>query len=505
MTNSRTSGARKPAARARASLVAAAVVLVAAAMPATSRAAAANGARFSLVTDNNAATNEFGYAKSGINAVSFRTNAITTAGNHQFVSYYDRDGRVLVARRELGGSGTWSILRTAFTAVNVNDSHDSISIGVDGDGVMHMSWGVHNNAVRYARTTGAVTNNNAMAFGAMTTTAGVETSVTYPEFFNAPDGDLLYMYRTGSSGAGDTRLNRWDTATDRWSVVNAPMIVGNEDGAGGLPDVNAYTNGIVRDSRNRLHLTWTFRTDPGFQSNHDILYARSDDEGATWRRFDGSPYPRPFGEVSGDVVVDIPEQNSLINQTHMTVDRNDQPIVASWWAPRAASGNHTRQYMIAYAEGGQWKTSQITNRPTEGKQGDATVRDLGRPIVLVDGENRVIVVMRYKETGNDITIAYSEDRQNWSFLDLTTSENFGTYEPVYDRVLWERENKLHLMCQALELMGTGSDPTPVSVLEWDARAYFQSVPEPSAAILAGLGSVMLIRRPRRKARHATRR
>ena len=35
-----------------------------------------------------------------------------------------------------------------------------------------------------------------------------------------PDGDLLFLFREGSSGNGDTFLNRYDTATRTWDNVH---------------------------------------------------------------------------------------------------------------------------------------------------------------------------------------------------------------------------------------------------------------------------------------------
>jgi hypothetical protein len=169
------------------------------------------------------------------------------------------------------------------------------------------------------------------------------------------------------------------------------------------------------------------------------------------------------------MVVPIPENSTLINQTSMNIDRDDYPVVASWWAPGAQQGDHTRQYMLAYYDGAIWRTSQITNRAPEPKQTDATVRDLARPLVMVDDDNRVIVVMRYDERDDVVTVGYSEDRQNWQLVDLTT-EALGSWEPSYDAELWKRENKLHLLVQAV---GLGSTSSAISVLEWDANEFFR--------------------------------
>ena len=45
----------------------------------------------------------------------------------------------------------------------------------------------------------------------------------------------------------------------------------------------------------------------------------------------------------------------------------------------------------------------------------------------------------------------------------------GAWEPTYDRALWQSQNKLSLFFQPV---GLGADSSPVSVLTWDAKAYF---------------------------------
>jgi hypothetical protein len=420
---------------------------------------------------------------SGINHVSFRQNSIMSVESggqtYQFATYYRTatpgERRITISRRVLGVSD-WEIFdfggtRAQFGDPNSNgtDGHNVISIGVDGDGYMHMSWGMHNHQLIYRRSTNPVLNANPIAFGTTNQpmTGVSENSVTYPQFYNLPDGDLLFWYRNGASGDGNSYLNRYDTTTDAWSAVRHPLFNGLAS------SVNAYSNSWAFDSQGRIHYTWTDRSTSAFQTNHNIYYARSPDQGVSWTKMDGTPYALPLLESTSEVAVAIPENSTLINQTSATTDMNDRPMVATWWAPGAAGGNHTRQYMLAYHNGTSWQTSQISNRPVEPMQTDATVRDLGRPIVVVDNANRAIVVMRYDQRGDVVTIAHSQDRQNWTLVDLTT-EALGDWEPTYDTALWKSQNKLHLLYQPI----TGATDSTISVLEWDAAAYFNN-PAPS--------------------------
>ncbi len=61
----------------------------------------------------------------------------------------------------------------------------------------------------------------------------------------------------------------------------------------------------------------------------------------------------------------------------MTVDNNDNPIVATYWAPgttgstnstlppNGTTNNPNRQYMLVYYDGTQWRTSQISERTSD--------------------------------------------------------------------------------------------------------------------------------------------
>ncbi len=420
------------------------------------------------------------FAANSMNHVAFRQNALKTIGDQQFAAYYDDNGLVTVARRTLGDA-QWDVFNTVYTDNNsgLTDDHNVITFGVDGDGYMHLSWGMHNDNLRYIRSTAPVTGAASIAFGAEVpmVSPSQEGLVTYPQFYDLPGGDLLFMYRTGGSGNGDQQVNRYDNATGSWVPLHRPLFDGEVFGDG-LSSKNMYANTVAFDSQGAMHLSWTLRDTPDFQTNQNIYYAKSTDDGATWRRTDGSLYSLPMSEGPSEIAVAIPQQSSLINQTSMTTDANDLPVIASWWAPDSPQGNHARQYMLSYYDGADWQTSQITDRGFETKQGGGTVRELARPIVVVDDDNRVLVAMRYDDRGDVVTVAHSEDRQNWNFVDLTT-DALGDWEPNYDAALWDREQKLHLLHQPV---GLGQQNSTLSVLEWDAGAYLDAYYAPKLSL-----------------------
>lgn len=459
-----------------------------------------------VISDGNPATDDRGRANTDINAVPIRFNALTTVGGYQFTSYYRGDGKLLVGRRQ-AGNNTWDLFPTQFTANNINDDHDISSLAIDGDGFLHMSWGMHVNNFLYTKSTASVLNANPMNLvggnvgnsAALNSMTGLyNTSVTYPAFYNLPDGDLLFMYRNGSSGNGDYRLRRYDTATDQWSELGAgadKIWLGRQAPGSSLPEVNAYPNQLAFDSQGNIHATWTWRGNGAtFQTNHNIDYAKSANGGATWTTMNGTPYTTPIYETNAQVAITLAENNSLINTTGMAADKFDQPVVATWWAPGAAQGDHRRQYMLGWYDNAlqQWRTSQITHRTIDGPNMISNSNtDLARPIVVVDDSNRVIVGMRHNEGTNGLTIAYSENtnRNDWKFVELAT-ENLGDWEPVYDSNRWNQDRVLSFLYQPSNL---GLTSAPVSVLDWDSKAFFADLHAPKLTLTVNreTGGVMI--------------
>lgn len=128
---------------------------------------------FTPVTDGNPATDESGYAGSAINSIAFAQNNLITVGNRQIIAYYRRhasdaahpaNNTIVVGRRTVGES-QWELFSTPFLSFNINDTHNVISCAIDGNGFLHMSWGMHVNALLYAKSTASVLGTEPFASG----------------------------------------------------------------------------------------------------------------------------------------------------------------------------------------------------------------------------------------------------------------------------------------------------------------------------------------------------
>ncbi len=96
------------------------------------------------------------HSANSINANILRQSSIVSDAMHQYTAYYDASGMVVLAKRALG-SDQWKTKRTRFKG-KITDAHNIISLGLDGDGYLHMSWDHHNHPLRYVRSVAARSN-----------------------------------------------------------------------------------------------------------------------------------------------------------------------------------------------------------------------------------------------------------------------------------------------------------------------------------------------------------
>jgi hypothetical protein len=400
-----------------------------------------------------------GWAKNSVNTTIFRHSSITGNTNFQFISYYDQDGKMILGRRP-PASKTWEMVMTPYSG-NVTDAHNSISIIVDGEGYLHVSWDHHNNALRYCK---SVSPNSLQLTAKMPMTGIKEGNLTYPEFYKMPNGDLVFVYRDGASGNGNLMMNYYNLNTRTWKQIQDGLI----DGQGVR---NAYWQLYV-DKNGTIHLSWVWRETGDVASNHDLCYAKSADGGTTWKKSTGEVYQLPITAVNAEYVMRIPQNSELINTTSMCTDDNSRPVIATYW--RDGAGKLT-QYYLVYFDGSVWKKSQISHRISNfSLSGGGTKRiPISRPVVLSrikDGKQQVLMVFRDSERSDKASVAICNDllTPDWTISDLNKMM-VGSWEPSYDKELWKDKGLLHLFLQNTDQVdGEGIStmpPQPVYVLE----------------------------------------
>lgn len=405
---------------------------------------------------------ENGWARNSINTVIFRHNSITSYKTYQYVAFYDDSANIILAKRQFA-STEWEIYKTQYNG-NVNDAHNSISIIFDGDGYLHMSWDHHGNPLNYCR---SKFSGRLELTDKMTMTDSVEQNVTYPEFDLLLLGNLVFLYRDGTSGKGNLAMNFYDIQSKTWTKLHNNLI----DGEG---QRNAYWQTTVSED-GTIHLSWVWRESWDVATNHDICYAKSTNEGKSWLNSRGEKYVLPITAETAEYAIRIPQGNELINQTSMYTDSGDHPYIATYWKPE---GSQIPQFHLVYYDGTRWNSKQISNRKTAfSLSGGGTKRiPISRPLILMDKNDTVYIIYRDAERGNLVSVAKCDDLENniWTTSDLT-SFPVGQWEPTYDSELWKSENKLNLFVQNV---GQGDSemlddvqPQMISVLEYENQNW----------------------------------
>jgi len=401
-----------------------------------------------------------GWANNSVNVVAFRKNSLVTYQGTQYAAWYSEDRSVMLAKRK-SGAENWEVQKTNFKG-NAADAHNTISIMVDGQGYLHLSWDHHNNPLNYAR---SVSPGSLQLTEKMPMTGQNERTVSYPEFYRLQNGNLMFFFRDGGSGRGNMVINTYDTNTRQWTQLHSNLI--NGEGKR-----NAYWQAYI-DGKGIIHVSWVWRESPDVASNHDLSYARSTDGGKTWEKSTGEKYDLPITEATAEKAWIIPQNSELINQTSMGANDEGHPYIATYWRE---AGSDIPQYHLVYHNGQAWQSLQLDFRKTPfSLSGVGTKRiPIARPQVLVkNAGNNTSVLMLFRDEERDnkasaVVINKISDPK-WSIVDLT-QQSLGSWEPTYDTELWKEKKILNLFVQKVEQVdGEGRanlPPQPIQVVAW---------------------------------------
>lgn len=284
---------------------------------------------------------------------------------------------------------------------------------------------------------------------------------------NTPQGGLLFYYRVGGSGDGDLYQHRYDAGAESWTR-EGPLFsrVGTYAPWNNEPHRSGYEHDILFDDAGRLHITWAWRETPAWESNHDINYAYSDDEGQTWFNNSGVlvgdlPSGDPLELADDTEVVSVPTGTALMNQGVMVLDADQQPHIITYIDADGAVGTgvlHNVHYVHYWrATDGSWSQSFVDDTsvrfdPTKSyvhrealRRGDAFFDDEGI-LHFTSVVNGVMHQSTASETGN------------WSDWITTRVDDgpFGLLDhgPKYDRVRMEQEGVMSIAASRVQSDGT---------------------------------------------------
>jgi hypothetical protein len=412
------------------------------------------------------------WAGSSINVVANARQSLFTHDHVQYAAFYDADRFMVLARRALG-SDVWETRRSQHRG-DVADAHKSISLVVDGAGFLHVAWDHHGDPLNYARSVAP----GSLELGPKTSMTGRhESSVTYPQFFRLPNGDLLFLYRDGRSGRGALVLNQYSVATEEWTQTQPNLI----DGEGRR---SPYW-GMTLDRRGVIHLAWTWRDSPDVATNHDLAYARSMDGGKTWIKSDGTPCPVPITAAVAEYALRIPRNSNLMNSPSVAVDGDGRPYVASYWSPAAGA---PPRFQIVHHDGSAWRIIPGPARSaTFSLSGSGTKRPpISRAVLLVEPTRpaSTILLVYRDDLRNERIVAATLERSaagRWKEVELSRSP-VGAWEPSYDPAAWDRFRQIHMLVQRVAQLDGIDDsppkvaPTRIGTLIWSPDAAHRTAP-----------------------------
>lgn len=274
---------------------------------------------------------------------------LKTVGEQQFVAYFDRDRMMTVASRKIGSS-TWN--KKTLPNQLMWDSHNSVKLGIDELGYLHVSGNMHVHPLAYFRSTKPYDVSTMAKVNKMV--GEDEDRVTYPNFFHDKTGSLLFSYRSGSCGNGNILINRYLPKEGQWErYLEQPLFEGIE-----ANDDRAAYHKWVKDANGDFHFVWIWRWTPMVETSHNICYAKTPDL-KNWKNAAGEDIQLPFTPDEEKVLVDAtPSKGGMHNSRYkLILTKDNQPIIGYVKYDKAGL---TQFYLAKFIEG-KWVSKQISN------------------------------------------------------------------------------------------------------------------------------------------------
>jgi len=443
------------------------------------------GSEKSLLSDNNkiiSRENVFSvgnaFANNAINTTIYRHHGIVTAGNYQYLAFFVDAHRLRIIKRDIKSSAAKPEIFEIPGVYDVSDTHNTISIGIDRLGYIHLSYAQHGSKLNYRRSKRPLSITEWTDEIAMTGLR--EKQVTYPAFImprtNSPKltaNDILFIYRDGRSGNGDICIKKYNSDSLQWQDIEPCIIVGSEQSPWSS---NPYLNHVAIDSSDTIHFSYVWRThflgEKKILNNIGIDYAASGDWGETWQTSLGREYRLPITQVNSETIYAVSPGNNLINQTSSAIDSKDHPHIVYY----ANDDNGIPQYQHVWFNGKKWQHSYLSLRTQSFLLHGSGSLDIpiSRPEILIDKKDRVYLIYRGDLSQQKMAVT--------RFLppnyDLETSsskmlwaKDIGYAEPVIDRLRWEQD---HILSMYIQKSGRASnrDVTkilhePAYIVDWD--------------------------------------
>jgi hypothetical protein len=254
-----------------------------------------------------------------------------------------------------------AITQSVVIPKHLADTHNSISVGMDREGYIHVAGDMHHSPLHGQRpddrphldtpwqywVSEKPRDVSKFRFVGDTPMAPPGTRLSYARFYHAPDGTLYLGYRQGVIGQGYTygvmagALARYSESERRWFGIGGTNPFGicafawtDQGCPTSVTGYQAYKMNLAFDSAGGIHVVWVLfgERSPGIGAvgAQYLMYACSTDRGRTWRRADGTVIDGlPVTESNGDLVFEARGGGKgLANVAHVFPDPGGVPTVA---------------------------------------------------------------------------------------------------------------------------------------------------------------------------------
>tara|TARA_R110002051_G_scaffold318695_1_gene401376 strand:- start:10077 stop:11504 length:1428 start_codon:yes stop_codon:yes gene_type:complete len=406
---------------------------------------------------------------SSINGRTFQKDALISHKGYQYIVHYNNDRRVCISRRKLP-AGNWKTIKFLDYHFKSNDSHNCISMGIcPNDGTIHLAFDHHVDDLHYRVSKKGLANNpetmvwDAAAFGPIISELEKDKPIviTYPKFWQTPDGNLQFNYRVRGSGNGDRMLVDYNGDTGTWrntrQIDSAEGIF--KDKLGASESRCSYPNGYDYDAKGTLHATWTWRENSQ-GANHDLMYVYSDDNGDSWKNNSGKILENiPHINSPGIVVQSIPRVLGLMNDQAQTIDSKNRLHVVMYHATEQSmrdagsfpgetrwGPNEAKRYHHYWRDAtGNWHhfemNLKVGNRPK-------VFTDKHDNLIMIYAGNTEGGIKNYDQNNRDLIIATATAKNMWKDWSITHVVK-GPFinDMLGDFYRWKNEGILSIMVQ----------------------------------------------------------
>ncbi|WP_052423162.1 BNR-4 repeat-containing protein [Nonomuraea candida] len=265
-----------------------------------------------------------------------------------YVTYLDAGLRVVVARQGADGAWTSAVVDTGIAA---DAGHTQPSIALDGDGYIHVFYGMHDNPMRYRRSdrpesvTGGWTDRSAEIAA-----VAPENVFTYPIPATTPNGDVYLLIRSrGRHG----ELYRWQDAADTWSLVRR---FGSESGYTFYPDA------MVADDAGDLHIAFEWAKVQPRPERHLGSYVRYSPADDAFYQAGGARQELPITRATSDVHQPMRAAETWdewgVQGAKLTVDGQRRPLIAFDYSLDGTTSG--MRHRLSRRDGDRWAVTTMS-------------------------------------------------------------------------------------------------------------------------------------------------